>query len=436
MKISVKEMDYDQAVAQPRPQHRNPKKPNLFWRCLIRLLTVFGLGGTGFYLEQDPGFQQVKNQPCLILMNHSCFLDMQIAYRALFPHPFQIVCTSDGFVGMGGLMDWLMRQIGCIPTQKFVTDVRLIQDIQYCFKNLKTSVLMYPEASYSFDGTATPLPRKMGVLLKRLDVPVVMIETFGAFSRNPLYNELQVRKKVKVHAKVRCLYTQQQVREMTVRELSDGLDAAFGFDHFRWQRENGVVIDEPFRADGLSRILYKCASCGGEGRMEGKGIYLTCGHCGKKLELTQLGQLRATQGQTPFTHIPDYYAWEREQVRREIEEDRYRLDCDVKIGMMVDHKHIYMVGQGHLTHNRDGFTLTGCDGRLHYTQKPQACYGLYADYYWYEIGDVICIGDNDRLYYCFPQGAGDVVAKTRLAAEELYKLYKTRRIQPRTTAQI
>lgn len=123
-------------------------------------------------------------------------------------------------------------------------------------------------------------------------------------------------------------------------------------------------------------------------------------------------------------------------MRREIEEERYRLDCDVKIGMMVDHKHIYMVGQGHLTHNRDGFTLTGCDGRLHYTQKPQACYGLYADYYWYEIGDVICIGDNDRLYYCFPQGAGDVVAKTRLAAEELYKLYKTRRIQLRTTAQI
>ena len=35
------------------------------------------------------------------------------------------------------------------------------------------------------------------------------------------------------------------------------------------------------------------------------------------------------------------------------------------------------------------------------------------------------IGDNRCLYYCFPK-AGYPVAKTRLAAEELYKLCKTR----------
>jgi hypothetical protein len=42
----------------------------------------------------------------------------------------------------------------------------------------------------------------------------------------------------------------------------------------------------------------------------------------------------------------------------------------------------------------------------------------------YEIGDIICIGDSNVLYYCFPQTDVDVVAKTRLAAEELYKLKK------------
>ena len=39
---------------------------------------------------------------------------------------------------------------------------------------------------------------------------------------------------------------------------------------------------------------------------------------------------------------------------------------------------------------------------------------------------MICIGDNDRLYYCFPK-EGDVVAKSRLAVEEMYKLYKAGR---------
>lgn len=430
MKIQVKDKDFDEVMALPRYKRKPPKKINLFWRTLIRSLTVFGMAGTGFQYETE-GLEKLKKEPCLILMNHSCFLDLQMVYKILYPKHFCIVCTSDGFVGFGGFMGWLMRTIGCIPTQKFVTDLNLIQDMNYAFKTLKTSVLMYPEASYSFDGTATALPRKMGVLLKKFDVPVIMIESFGAFSRNPLYNELQIRKDVKISAKARCLFTREQVREMSVKELSDELDTAFGFDHFKWQEEQGLQIHDTFRADGLNRILYKCAHCSAEGNMVGKGIHLTCNACGKQYTLTPLGQLEALEGVTEYPHIPDWYRWEREQVKQEILDGTYRMETNVKIGMMVDFKSIYMVGEGRLVHDLEGFHLTGCNGRLSYDQKPLNCYGLYADYYWYEIADVICIGNNDRLYYCFPQG-GDVVAKTRMATEEMYKLYKSRKIPART----
>lgn len=423
MKTTVRELDYDKVMALPQYPHLHPVKPGIFWRTLIRGLSALGLAGTRFRYTSE-GMEKVgRNEPCLILMNHSCFLDLQIASTILYPRPYNIICTSDGFVGLGGLMAWAMRTIGCVPTRKFVTDLTLVQDMVYCLKDLKTSVLMYPEASYSFDGTCTALPRKMGVLLKKLDVPVVMIETFGAFSRNPLYNELQVRKSIPVSAKVRLLYSREDLKEKSVKELSDGLDAAFSFDQFRWQKENGIKITDGFRADGLERILYKCPHCGMEGELTGKSTGLTCRHCGRHWELTPIGDLAASEGETEFTHIPDWYRWEREQVRRELADGTYRLDIDVDIAMMVDFKAIYKVGQGRLTHDREGFTLTGCDGRLRYTQKPTASYGLYADYYWYEIADTICIGDNRCLYYCFPK-KGCPVAKTRLAAEELYKLCK------------
>jgi len=427
MKTTVKKMDFDKVMALPRYPHKAPRKPGIFWRTLIKLLTYIGMAGTKFTYETERMELLKKDEPCLILMNHSCFLDMQIAYRILYPRAFNIIATSDSFVGLGGLMEWVMRTIGCVPTQKFVTDIGLIQDMNYCFKNLGTSILMYPEASYSFDGTATALPRKMGVLLKKFDVPVVMIETFGAFSRNPLYNELQVRKGVPVSAKATLLYTREEIKEKTVRELSDGLDAAFGFDHFKWQKEQGLEIHDDFRADGLNRILYKCPHCDAEGHTVGKGTTLTCNHCGKQWELTPLGELKALEGKTEFSHIPDWYAWERDRVRQEIEADTYKLDVDVDIAMLVDFKAIYKVGSGHLVHDRQGFRLTGCEGKLEYTQKPQACYGLYADYYWYEIADTICIGDNEHLYYCFPKG-NVPVAKARLAVEEMYKLYKARKL--------
>ena len=429
MKTTIKTLDYDKVIALPRPKRRDPIKPNLFWRVLIYLLTFIGMAGTKFRYETE-GFEKLKkNEPCLILMNHTCFQDMEVAHRILFPRVFSIVATNDGFIGFFGLMKLVMHWIGCIPTQKFVSDVSLIRDMEYCFKKLGTSVLMYPEACYSFDGTATTLPAKMGILLKKFDVPVIMIETFGAFGRNPLYNELKIRRHVPITAKARVLYTREEIKEKTVRELSRGVEEAFGFDHFRWQQEQKLHIDQPFRADGLHRILYKCSACGAEGRMEGRGTGITCGSCGKRWELTTLGRLEAAEGQTEIDHIPDYYRWQRQQVRQEILDGTYRLDCDVEIAMQVDYEAIYKVGFGHLTHDTSGFHLTGCDGRLDYAQKPMAHYSLYADYYWYEIGDVICIGDTEIHYFLFPQN-GEPVAKIRLAAEEMYKLYKEKKLSP------
>ena len=85
------------------------------------------------------------------------------------------------------------------------------------------------------------------------------------------------------------------------------------------------------------------------------------------------------------------------------------------------------MGEGHLTHSIAGFHLTGCEGKLDYAQDPILSYTLNSDFNWYEIGDVISIGTNRALYYCFPKNAGDFAAKARLATEELYKLAREHR---------
>lgn len=419
MKIKTKHLSYEEVMALPRPRHRSPLKPWLLLRIVVRLLAILDLFPTKFTYKTH-GMEKIgKREPCLILMNHSSFIDLKIASHIFFPKPYGIVCTTDGFVGKG----WLMRRLGCIPTQKFVSDLTLIRDMEHLLKKKRVSVLMYPEAGYSFDGTATTLPRKLGVLLKKLDVPVVTVITQGAFARDPLYNCLQKRR-VQVRADVTCLVTAEEVRQFPVSQLDAMLEEAFSFDNFRYQQENRIVIDEPFRADGLNRILYRCPHCHTEGKLTGEGITLTCNHCGKTYTLDEHGYLIAEDGM--FDHVPDWYAWQRQQVRQELESGTYRMEKKVQIAMLVDTKALYMVGRGVLIHDINGFRLTGCDGKLDFSQGPLTSHSLNADYYWYEIGDVICIGNKDALYYCFPEGE-DVVTKTRLAAEELYKLKKQRK---------
>lgn len=421
MRIKTKALPYAQVAAMPRREHLPPVRPNLLFRTVLKLVSLSDLLATRFTYRTIDMDRLGKKEPCLILMNHSSFIDLKIAMHVMYPRPVNIVCTSDGFVGK----NWLMRQIGCIPTNKFVSDLLLIRDMRYALKELNSSVLMYPEASYSFDGTATPLPESLGKCVKLLKVPVVIIRTYGAFARDPLYNNLQLRK-VNVSADVKYFLSPEDIEERSAEEVNQMLREAFTFDNFRWQQENQVKINESFRADGLERVLYKCPHCGDETGMRGKGIKLTCIHCGKTYTLTEYGHLEAEDGDPAFTHVPDWFRWERDQVTRELADGTYHLDLDVDIFMLVNSKAIYKVGSGQLTHNKDGFHLTGCDGQLDYRQKPQASYSLYSDYYWYEMGDMICIGDRDTLYYCFPKGTGNLVAKARIAAEELYKMVKSR----------
>ena len=420
MKIKMREMSYDEVLKLPRLQHKKPMKPSRLLATVVRIASAPTLKKIKFSYTTER-MELVGKQPCLILMNHSSFTDMKLAFGIFYPRRMGIVTSVDA---MSGILGKLMRLLGCTPTHKYVSDISLIGDIKYMLNENKTSVLMYPEAGYSFDGRSTTLPRRLGVLMKRLGVPVVTVITQGAFHRDPLYNMLQIRD-IKVSAHVKCIATPEEIKEKSVEELDALLDESFAFDNFAWQRDNKISLDVPFRADGLHRILYKCPHCHTENQMEGKGIYLSCHCCGKKWEMDEYGQLAAIDSETEYAHIPDWYTWQRECVRKELEDGTYLLDEDVDIVIQVNLDGVCKIGTGHLVHDLNGFHLTGANGKLDYKQSAVFSHTLYSDYYWYEIGDVIGIGDNEFSYFCFPKNNVSVT-KARLATEELYKIKKAR----------
>jgi len=422
VKIKTKRVSYE-FIKNLSPLKRGRlTRPSRLFKLLIRVLSVGELRATKFTYTQS-GMEKIQNEPCLILMNHSSFIDLKIASKIFFKRPYHIVSTMDGFIGK----HWLMRQIGCIPTRKFVADVALMRDIQRALHDKKTSVLLFPEAGYSFDGKSTVLPKNLGGFIKKLEVPIVSVITDGAFLHQPLYNNLRMRKN-KVSAHVQCLLTKEEIASKSADEIDGILENLFAFDNFKTQALNSVKITDPNRAEGLHRILYRCPACQTEGQMQSEGITLSCKHCGKTYQMDEYGVLSAMDGNTEFPHIPDWTAWERECVKKEIERGEYRLDLDVDIGIVADYKALYMVGEGKLSHDENGFILQGADGDFSYQQSPLSSYSLNSDFFWYEIGDVIGIGDMKRLYYCFPKQE-NIVVKARFATEELYKIIKQRLIK-------
>lgn len=419
VKIKIKHKSYDAVMALPRPKHQKPKRPNIFFRTLLKLVSIPDILATHFRLEKVGMEQLGKREPCLFLMNHSSFLDLEIAVTALYPRPLNIVSTKDAFVGK----NWLMRNLGCVPTVKLVSDVSLVRDVFYAVKEKKNSILIFPEAGYSLDGTATVLPDNFAQFVKKLGVPVVMIRTYGAFSRDPLYNNLQ-RRRVAVTAKMEYLFSAEDLEEKSDGEIDAVIRDRFTFDNFRWQRENAVKIDEPFRADMLHRVLYRCPHCSSEGEMHGEGIYLTCKACGVRYVLSEYGELIAEGEKTKFSLVTDWFAWQRSCVREELLAEKYGIKTPVTIALQVDNKALYFVGEGELSHTKEGLHLIGRDGKIDVTHKAHAMYSANVEFNFYEIGDMISFGNAKVIYYCFPKDPNLPVAKVRLAAEELYRLAK------------
>ena len=90
MKIKVVDRTYEQVLAQPPQVHKKPKKPSLLFRTVLRVASAPDLLATHFHCEKI-GMAQIKSdEPCLVLMNHSCFLALKIAdEREGFLHEMQ-----------------------------------------------------------------------------------------------------------------------------------------------------------------------------------------------------------------------------------------------------------------------------------------------------------------------------------------------------------
>ena len=237
MKIKTKHVSYEYTKGIETPKRKRLKKPCALFKLLIRILSIFELSSTKFTYTQER-MDKVGKEPCLILMNHSSFIDLKIASKVFFNRPYHIVSTMDGFVGQ----HWLMRQIGCIPTRKFVSDVALMRDIHRALHDIKTSVLLFPEAGYSLDGKTTVLPKNLGGFVKKLGVPVISVITDGAFLHQPLYNNLRMRKN-RVTAHVQCLLTKEEAAEKSAEQIDEMLEDLFSFDNFKNQDRKSTRLN-------------------------------------------------------------------------------------------------------------------------------------------------------------------------------------------------
>ena len=361
--------------------------------------------------------------PYLLLCNHNAFLDFKVATQVIYPNRANYVVAIDGFIGR----EWLLRSVGCICKRKFTNDIMLVRQLKKVIENGDIAVI-YPEARYSLCGTTAVLPSSLGKLCKMLGVPVATLICHGHHVNSPFWN-LKGKKVRPTEADFTLQFTPEELKEASVDEINDRLVADFQYDDFAWQKERGIRVDYARRAEGLHKVLYQCPACGAEFEMSSEGTRLRCNHCGKEWEMTELGELHALTGETEFSHIPDWYEWERANVRKEVEEGRYSSgELPVVVDSLPNAKKFIRLGEGTMVHDMNGFRVSGTDvdGDPFFMEIPvPSLYSVHIEYeYLGKHGDCVDLNTLTDTWYTYPKDKPFAVTKMALATEELYYAYR------------
>ncbi|MBR5144175.1 MAG: hypothetical protein IKW53_03895 [Clostridia bacterium] len=394
-----------------------PIRQPIYLTGLIWVLSKVTLLGKEYKVEKI-NMEGLK-PPYMLLSNHMAFIDFKLAAMGTGKHKVNNVVNIDGYYQRPWLMEW----IGAICTRKYTMDLHLVKSIRKVLS--RGDVLcMYPEARYSPAGTTSYIPESVGMLVKRNKVPVVAVLHRGNYLHCPFW-DFRRKRKVPMHTTLTKILTPEEIENMSVEQINEKIKEALTYNEYEYQQKNGILITEPYRAEGLHKILYQCPHCHTESKMDSKGTEVFCTECGKRWTLNEDGTLSANNGETEFTQIPDWFEWERKQVEMQVESGEYSFADDVDVFSMPRCWKFEKLGKARLTHDvENGFVIegryNGADYRVH--RHPLQTNSLHIEYDWYRIRreDCIDVSTENDSFYCYFDNAKNIVTKMAFATEAIY----------------
>ena len=403
---------------------RPPIIPKWYFRLLLIIVAFFFAGPFGTRTKIRRHNVKSMKEPALIISNHGSFVDFANMTYLTWPYVPCYVTAIDEFIGR----EWIMRQIGCFPKRKFTTDLTMIKRIRELINKKNTSVVLYPEARWSFAGIPEDITDSLGKMVKLCQCRVVILHQKGNFLRSPQWCKHPYRD-VRTYCDAYEIVTKEESKTLPPEEIQRRIEEYFAYDEYKWQAENKIRIKNKKRAQNIHHILYKCTHCNAEGKTRSKGTKLWCEHCNTSWEMDEYGLMKQqNNGQSKFELVSDWYRWEREEVNKEVNEGNYYFEDDVRLERLYKGKFV-PIGKARLIHDENGFNLKGTldDGSPIEIIKPtNANRSCHVEFDYKGRGNCVDISTIEATYFAFPLNKYDAICKFNFSTEALFFKNRTK----------
>ena len=334
--------------------------------------------------------------PSIILCNHGSFIDFIYAAALLRKYKPHFIVARLYFYH--NILGWLLRKVGAFPKSMFAMDMENAKNCLTVLKNNEILAMM-PEARLSTTGRFEDIQGSTYSFIKKSGVNVYTLKISGDYLADPKWGK-GFRRGAVVEAELDILYTADQVKNLSLEQLKQGVEQKLSYNEFQWlaQRSN-IRYQSKHIAEGLENILTTCPICGETYTITSQKDKLYCQHCGY---LTSLDNRYSFTGDFPFQNLTQWYDWQKALLEKEIVEDEnYTLSSKVELRLPGDGKHLTRHGgYGVCTLTREGLTYSGTkDGETVTLQfSLQRIYRLL-----FGAGENFEIYDGAQILYFVPE---------------------------------
>ena len=362
---------------------------------------------------------KLPKPPYLLLSTHHSMMDFYQLICGTFPRKPYWVSTVEEFVDKY----WLFRHLGVIAKRKFSNDPKNAMVMMDVLQNRKKPLIIFPEARYSLVGETERLDNSLGRFVKTTNVPVVLAKHHGNYLYCPQWSDRKNRKIKGITMEIGTLIDRYDLETMSAEEIQNKIVENFHNSEEEWMDKHGMKNTYENRAVGLHKLLYKCPHCGAEFEMSSSGHILKCEHCGIEYDYLENGHLKCLNGETIFEYPSKWYYWEKEEVRKEVENGTYHFEDEVRVEKLIGAKVGFVPQEGkyHLVHDiNDGITVKGVDNDFEYHRSSLQSFAIHIEYNYLGRGAFLDLATATDSWFVYPLTKPLYITKVHFAVECIY----------------
>ena len=297
-----------------------------------------------FFGIQKDNEIRLPEEPCLIVVNHTCYFDPLIMALCV-DRPICFV-TAENLLRHRLASFLAVNVFRSIPCSKGKMSVKTVSEIS---KSLKAGryVTMFAEGNITYDGATAPLAPVNGKLFRSLKCTVVTIATTGAYQILPRWSRRFCRGKVRAERK--GVYTKEMLHDMTPEEILKRINQDLYVEQpsiEKAQPQTSVDTKQPSAdmermpidgkqpstdaklsdtnsrktcrrgAKGIHHVLYTCPECHALGTIRGKGKKIHCLSCGQKYDYNKFGTIDGCR----FETIWQWNRWQESYIHKLVQD--------------------------------------------------------------------------------------------------------------------